>query len=237
MSVKNAQTYAVFKCHACTGVVRYVGCDECGKGEIFGDMILCSAELSDENYDSVSDMLKTADTKRKRTASAWVSMGKALSEIGIKEKTARIRPSDILQGETARVMDDAYMDLIDKMKPDSDTRVLVDDYGIGRRFRSYLDGLDCKAVAEHGADGRYAEVRAASVIAKTAHAKMMSTICANPKYEVRGFLPGSGNCGDFKTKRWLREWYGSGRPWPSFVKTWWAPVRRIEAGRRTGRPQ
>ena len=228
---------AVFKCRACTGVVRYIGCDECGKGEIFGDMVLCSAEISDENYDSASDMLKTADTKRKRAASAWFSMVKALSGIGIKGQTTRIRPSDILQGETVRAMDDAYMDLIDKMNPDSDTRIIVDDYGIGRRFKSYLGGLDCKARAEHGADNRYAEVRAASVLAKTVHAKMMSTICTNPEYEVHGFLPGSGNCGDFKTKRWLCEWYGSGRPWPSFVKTWWAPVRRIEAERQTVKPQ
>lgn len=223
----------VFKCYIRIDVVRYIGCDECGKGEIFGDMVLCSAELSDENYDSASDMLKTADTKRRKTAAAWFSIGETLNNIGIKERITRIRPSDIKQGETARVIDNAYMDLIDKMNPDSDTRITVDDYGIGRRFKSYLDGLDCEIRVEHGADNRHTEVRTASVLAKATHAKIMSIICTNPEYKVRGFLPGSGNCGDVETKRWLCEWYNSGRPWPKFVKTWWAPVRKIEARRQT----
>ena len=213
--------------------MRYIGFDECGKGEIFGDMVLCGAELSDENYESAKHMLKAADTKRRKTASAWVLIGELLDGIGVKNRITRLRPDDVRQGETARAMDNAYMNLIDKMNPDSDTRIIVDDYGIGYRFRAYLDSLDCEVIVEHGADNRYAEVRTASVIAKATHAEMMKTICTNPEYEVRGFLPGSGNCGDSETKRWLSEWCNSNRPWPEFVKTWWAPIRRLEAKRQT----
>ena len=209
--------------------MRYIGFDECGKGEIFGDMVLCGAELSDENYESVKEMLKTADTKRRKTMSAWVSIGRSLDDIGVGKQITRLSPRDVRQGETARTMDNTYMNLIDRMNPDSDTRITVDDYNIGRGFKSYLDSLGCEVIVEHGADNNYTEVRTASVLAKAAHAVMMSTICSNTEYEVHGCLPGSGNCGDSETKRWLSEWCNSNRPWPSFVKTWWSPVRKLEA--------
>ena len=209
--------------------VRYIGYDECGKGEIFGDMILCGAELSDDNYEQARSLLKTADTKRRKTASAWNLLGESLDDIKVKKWVARIKPSDVMKGETARVMDSSYIDLIKQSKPDDATRITVDDYGIGRRFKSYLDGLNCEVKVEHGADNNYVEVRTASVVAKVVHATMMSNICENVDYVVRGFLPGSGNCGDHNTKRWLCEWCNSGKPWPSFVKTWWSPVRKLEA--------
>ena len=210
-------------------MARLIGLDETGKGEIIGDMVLCGAEIDSACSDDVEACLSAANTKNRRTQAHWERVSGRLAGLGVRHEIERRSPSDMPKGRTTKVMDDAYIKIIERLGPDEDTRITVDDYGIGDTLRWYLDSLPCAVTVKHGADVTHPEAKAASVLAKRVHVAMMGGINSDPEYVVCGCSPGSGNCGDINTKRWLRAWIATGREWPYFVRTWWAPVRKLEA--------
>ncbi len=211
--------------------MRQIGLDETGKGEIFGDMVLCGVELDSDIPDDVSKMVWSYNTKRKRPAEVWNKAGAFLGRHCRQYQLVHVRPKDVPQGRTTGAMDAAYIGIIKAFNPGPGDRVVLDDYGVGFAMRRYADSLECEVVIRTKADDKYVEVRAASILAKRGHVNMMDWIKTNPAYMVGGMHPGSGNCGDVATKRWLRAWNNAGTEWPDFVRTWWAPVKKLEAAR------
>ncbi len=211
--------------------MRRIGLDETGKGEIFGDMILCGAALDQDVPEWVAKMIWSFNTKRKRPAEVWNKVGGILDKCRLQYRITHVRPKDVSRGRTTDAMDAAYIGIIESFDPRLGDRVVLDDYGIGTGMRRYLAGLKCEVIVRTKADDKYAEVRTASILAKREHVVMMDGINSNPLYVVGGRHPGSGNCGDVATKRWLRAWMDTGRKWPYFVRTWWTPVQKLEAAR------
>ena len=154
-------------------MARLIGLDETGKGEIIGDMVLCGTEIDSTCSDDVETCLSAANTKNRRTQAHWERVSGRLAELGVQHEIERLSPSDMPKGRTTKVMDDAYIKIIERLGPDEDTRITVDDYGIGDTLRWYLDSLPCAVTVKHGADVTHPEAKAASVLAKRVHVAMM----------------------------------------------------------------
>lgn len=108
-------------------------------------------------------------------------------------------------------------------------RITLDDYGIGKNLRGFLDVLakqGAEVRVEAKSDEKYVEARVASVLAKWRRQQAMrgvATLFSLPDTPV-----GSGNAGDSVTLDWLRRWKETGKPWPWFVKTSFKTVRELE---------
>ncbi|RLF03266.1 MAG: hypothetical protein DRK00_09010 [Thermoprotei archaeon] len=120
----------------------------------------------------------------------------------------------------------------------SKCRIVVDDYGVSRMLRHFLNFLEkqgAEVVVTHEADERYLEVKAASLISKRIREEVIKRINENPEFQVEGLTVGSGNANDPQTLKWLERWHASGREWPWFVKRSFRTVRELE--NRSGIPE
>ena len=213
--------------------MRLFGCDETGKGEILGDMILCCAEINmDRCSDEIKDKIWQTDTKRRMSYAAWDETYKIIKPCITQHRIKNITPDMMPQGGTLRAMNHTYINLINMVKPQRDDRIIIDDYGINYNTKQRLKKLGCRIITEQKADDKYIEVRVASILAKRVRVHMMLDINNNQNYVINGIAPGSGNCGDVATRDWLKTWCLANRRWPPFVKTWWAPIKKLEATKR-----
>jgi hypothetical protein len=112
-----------------------------------------------------------------------------------------------------------------------ETRIVIDDYGIGPRLKYFLDSLKnagAKIIVENKADEKYLESRIASLIAKYYQIKSLEVIKSDPKFKIEGVEIGSGNAGDIKTLEWLKKCWALNKSWPWFVKTSFKTIADIE---------
>jgi ribonuclease HII len=99
--------------------------------------------------------------------------------------------------------------------------IVIDDYGIDEKFKTLLSELknqQYQIKVENGADERHLEVKLASVLAKYERMRLLSVY--DKKYSLEGNGIGSGHIEDEVTKKWIRLWKKTKRPWPDFVKKW-----------------
>lgn len=113
--------------------------------------------------------------------------------------------------------------------------VIIDDYGIKRGLKLFLDNLQSKGntiVIEHKADERYAACQAASVVARKERFEELREINKNFSLQDesgRKIYPGTGNAANPQTAQYLESYlklYPS-KDLPSFVRRKWSNVKRI----------
>lgn len=78
------------------------------------------------------------------------------------------------------------------------------------------------------ADTDYLEVKTASLIAKRIREETIKRVNDAPEFRIKGLSIGSGNAGDPKTLKWLKEWHKTSKEWPWFVKKSFKTIQEIE---------
>ena len=113
--------------------------------------------------------------------------------------------------------------------------VIIDDYGIKRGLKLFLDNLQSKGntiVIEHKADEKYAACQAASVVARKERFEELKSI--DKEFGVQDksgktIYPGSGNAGNSQTEQYLEAFmklYPS-ENLPPFVRRKWSNVKKL----------
>ncbi len=114
------------------------GCDEAGKGDIFGPLVLCCAVIPPENY---LDVLKLApkDSKKMKDE-VIIKKARMLKEL-VRSKCVVIMPERFNQlyksyRNINRLMDDAYRKLIERIDEEfSPSSIVVDGYSAINPFQ------------------------------------------------------------------------------------------------------
>ncbi len=143
------------------------GCDEAGKGEVFGPIVLCCAVVSPERFREVL-LLNPKDSKRERDV---IGKAKALKDL-VEFKFVNITPERFNElypkyRNLNRLLDNAYWKLIDWAKEKKPIRITVDAYSNKNPFTE-VAGI----VFKERAEGEV-EVAVASLLAK---AKFLSEL-------------------------------------------------------------
>ncbi|HHY35072.1 MAG TPA: hypothetical protein GX510_05495 [Firmicutes bacterium] len=214
-----------------------VGLDETGKGEIIGHTVLAGVLIPQELTSDLENIVSTADTKRRRTFQYWDELFRQIDSLkprGLEFTVERIPPWHVDRYNLNKIMDVVYQRILSNFSRRADlsqSRVVVDDYGIGHTLDRYLRALQnrgCEVVIATRADDLYLEAKAASVIAKRERERVMEGLRAAGEFQVGRCTVGSGNATDTETINWLKAWKEMGREWPWFVKRSFKTVREFE---------
>ena len=182
-------------------------------------------------------LVSVADTKKKREPAYWDELFKRLEKFknrGLQFQVERIPPWHVDRYNLNKIMDVVYqriLSIFSRHAQPGQSRIVVDDYGVGdtlRRFLRALENAGAEVVVAAGADDRYIEGRVASVLAKRDRENAIEILRKASDYQVNGHDVGSGNAGDPQTVAWLDAWKKTGRPWPWFVKQSFSTVRKLD---------
>ena len=215
------------KCH--------VGCDEAGAGEAFGSIFLgCVAVTGTENLKGLEQVFDDPDVK-------------GFGEHDILEKYERIKrycrifvkrceAPEVDRVNKNVLLDQRYEELLwEAISEEESTCVIVDDYGIGRGLKSFLEGLKSRGhfgIVEARADEKYAVCQAASVAARKCRLEEIRDLnrefCIEDE-DGKTVCPGSGNAGNPQTARYLESFVRTypSRELPPFVRRKWGNVRKF----------
>ncbi|MFH1402931.1 MAG: ribonuclease HII [Candidatus Altiarchaeota archaeon] len=204
------------------------GIDEAGRGPVIGPMILAAVVVDEEGVCKLRE-LKVRDSK-KISPKRRSYLEPLVKEIALEYKTIRISASEIdmmrkkMSLNLAEALKTAELIIGLNEKPE---RVIVDATdNIAEDYTKRI--LDCMNKtdpsykpphihSEHKADDKYAEVSAASIIAKVARDREIELL-----REKHGDF-GSGYPSDELTQKFLRRIIGDGEL-PSFVRRSWSTV-------------
>ena len=113
--------------------------------------------------------------------------------------------------------------------------VIIDDYGIKRGLKSFLDKLRSQGntvIVEHKADERYAACQAASVVARKERFEEIRNI--NKNFSVQDeygklIYPGTGNASNPQTAKYLEAFMKlhPSAELPAFVRRKWSNVKKL----------
>ena len=217
-----------------------IGLDETGKGEIVGDVFLCAAVFPKDIFKDIDLLIGSSDTKKRHSFGYWDELFKKLSclkESGLFYAIKKITPSCVDKYNLNKIMDINYQEMLSsclkKIKLDK-SRIVIDDYGVGKVFRQFLSSLEkkgCEIIVTSNSEDKYLETKLASLISKRERQETIEKINCNKKFRINGLSVGSGNAGDKQTLDWLRAWYGSGKKWPWFIKKSFKTISQIEASK------
>jgi ribonuclease HII len=214
-----------------------IGLDETGKGEIIGHVVLAGVIFPKDLFDELSDIVSTADTKRRHDFKYWDEIFRRIDGLmkhGFRYEVQTISPEEVDEYNLNKIMDVTYQRILSKFTRDADMRscrVVLDDYGVGStlgRYLNFLRNQGAEVIVENKADERYLEVKVASLVSKRIREEIIERINENPDFQIDGLSVGSGNPNDMQTIKWLGKWYESGRDWPWFIRRSYETVRRIE---------
>ena len=115
------------------------GCDESGKGDIFGPLVLCCAVIKPENFLRVLE-LTPKDSKKMKDEE--VEEKAPLLKKLVMVKCIKILPERFNRlyeemGSVNRIMDKAYLRILKEFESAPPERVIVDAYREGNPFSSY----------------------------------------------------------------------------------------------------
>jgi len=214
-------------------VKYFVGCDESGAGETFGSMFLGCVVVDADNLKNIEQIFDIQNIK-------------VLEEHEILEKYDAIKKyckifekkcdaSEIDETSKNTLLDRKYKELLDDaISGKEKSCVIIDDYGIQRELKLFVDNLRSQGntvIVEHKADEKYAVCQAASVVARKERFEEMRNI--NKEFSLQDesgkkIYPGSGNAGNPQTAQYL-EAYMKLYPGklPTFVRRKWSNVKKI----------
>lgn len=197
-----------------------MGIDEAGRGCVLGALVV-GAFVVDDVDDAVLRDAGANDSKKlaapKRDAARIRLAAHGLEDLRF------VHPAAIDEGNLNTLEEDAIADLVATWRPDA---LWIDALGHPRTIPATMARIFDKAgfrppkgvICEPKADGTYAVVGAASIVAKTTRDARLDAL--RPTWGDFG----SGYPSDPKTKAWLAAHAKTGRPWPDFVRTRWETV-------------
>ncbi len=206
--------------------MRRVGIDEAGRGCVIGSLWVCAFAVDVPADDALLRRLGARDSKAIDEAKRRVAVER-LRTVGtfhVVECTA----AELDAGNVNHVEEAAIVGLLRDLVPDA---VAIDALGPPAALERICARLAkegrCKApiVMQPKADRDLPVVGAASLMAKLSRDDALVPLRA-----AWGDF-GSGYPSDPVTRRWMADHAASGQPWPPFVRTKWATVRDLEAGR------
>jgi len=215
-------------------VKYFVGCDESGTGETFGSMFLGCVVVDADNLKNIQQIFDIQNIK-------------TLGEHEILEKHDAIKKyckifgkkceaSEIDEVSKNTLLDQKYKELLDDAISGKEKLcVIIDDYGIKRELKSFLDNLRSQGntiIVENKADEKYAVCQAASVVARKERFEEIRNI--DKEFGVQDesgkmLYPGSGNAGNSQTEKYLEAFmklYPS-KELPTFVRRKWSNVKKL----------
>jgi ribonuclease HII len=214
-----------------------IGLDEVGKGEVIGHVFLVGVLFPKSIYPDLEKILGVANTKVRRESSYWEDVFRKIDYFkskGLCFICETIPPWDFDKYNINALMDITYQRILNNFAQKVslvETKIVIDDYGIGPRLKYFLDSLKntgAEIIVENGADEKYLESRIASLIAKYYQIRSVEGIKNDSKFKIEGVEIGSGNAGDIRTLQWLKKWWELNKFWPWFVKTSFKTIAEIE---------
>ena len=201
------------------------GVDEAGKGAVLGPMVVAAVACREDaecRAVGARDSKELSPLQRARlfpeiTARfRYTVISYPPDEIDALRK--RMTLNDLLASAHAEVIsrlgpDIAYVDACD-----------VDARRYGRRVRSLLRS-SCRVVSEHSADGKYAVVGAASIVAKVTRDGAIAALAAE-----HGEI-GSGYPSDPETVAHLKAYLHTHHHPPPYARRSWATITDLQAAR------
>ncbi len=212
----------------------FVGCDESGAGETFGSIFLGCVVVDAENLKNIQQIFDNPNIKELEEYEILDKYDKIKKYCKIFEN--KCEASEIDETNKNTLLDQKYEELIgDAISGKERLGVIIDDYGIQRGLKSFLDKLSSKGnevIIETKADEKYAVCQAASVVARKERLEEIRNI--NKEFRVQDeagkiVYPGSGNAGNPQTEKYLeafKKLYPS-KDLPPFVRRKWSNVKKF----------
>lgn len=202
----------------CNDLVTTAGFDEAGRGPLLGPMVLCGVSFREEDLPKlreggVRDSKLVGPKRRGELAKLIESL--ALS-IELVELSARQIDELRARKSLNEVEAEVFAGIIEKLNPDS---AYVDSPDpnprlFEQRLKRYLKRVP-ELVVENGADRKYVQTSAASILAKQRREERVRELC-----ERYGDF-GSGYLTDPRTISFLREWVRRHGELPEFARRSW----------------
>jgi ribonuclease HII len=199
-----------------------LGIDEAGRGPVLGPMVIAivqwnrSVKEAADHRDIPLEDSKNLTESQRQQAATFLKERVNFRICSVPAWTLSLPEESIPQIE-AKVIENMLSTL-------TGNRVYSDALGSGEQAHQWIKNAwpDRSFTFESGADDRYEWVSAASILAKTARDEAIEEL----KNEW-GDL-GSGYPSDPSTRSWLKEWKATDQKWPSFVRTKWSTLDRLE---------
>ncbi|AUV80322.1 ribonuclease HII [Salinigranum rubrum] len=195
----------------------HVGSDEAGKGPVLGPMVAAAVRVDPDDLPAAVDDSKRLTPERRAELAAEIRAATDAVGVGV-VSTARIdAPETDMNGLTVA----AHVEAVAAVARDGDP-VYADagDVSESRFARRVAGGADERGVsvdvrAEHGADGTYPIVAAASIVAKVERDRRVEELRAE-----YGDV-GSGYPSDPTTRTFLREYVREHGRLPACARASW----------------
>ena len=212
----------------------FVGCDEAGAGETFGSMFLGCVIVDAKNLKDIEQIFDTQNIKELNKFEIFEKYNKIKKFCKISKIKCEASEIDEISKNT--LLDQKYEELLSEVISGREKlHVIIDDYGVKRGLRLFLENLESKGnviTVEHKADEKYAACQAASVVARKERFEEIQNL--NKKFNVKDesgkvIYPGSGNAANPQTAEYLKVFmklYPS-KDLPSFVRRKWSNVKKI----------
>ncbi len=212
----------------------FVGCDEAGAGETFGSMFLGCVIVDAENLKNIKQIFDTDDIKDLNENEILEKYNKIKKYCKISK--IKCEASEIDDTSKNTLLDQKYEELLSEaISGKEKLYVIIDDYGLKRGLKSFLERLESKGnvvVVEHRADERYSACQAASVVARKERFEEIQNL--NKEFSIRDesgkiIYPGSGNAANPQTGKYLEAFmklYPS-KDLPPFVRRKWSNVKKL----------
>ena len=215
-------------------VKYFVGCDESGVGETFGSMFL-GCVIIDAN--DLKNIQKIFDIQNIKILEEYEILEKydaikKYCEVFVKKCEA----SEIDETSKNTLLDRKYKELLGEVISEKEKLcVIIDDYGIQRELKSFVDALRTQGntvIVVNKADEKYAICQAASVVARKERFEEIRNI--NKEFNVQDetgnkIYPGTGNASNPQTTQYLEAFmklYPS-KELPTFVRKKWSNVKKL----------
>ena len=212
----------------------FVGCDESGTGETFGSIFLGCVVVDAGNLKNIQRIFDNPNIKKLEEYEILDKYDKIKKYCEIFEN--KCEASEIDERNKNTLLDQKYKELIgNAISGKEKLGVIIDDYGIQRGLKSFLDRLRSEGntvIVETKADEKYAVCQAASVVARKERLEEIRNI--NKEFGVQDedgkiVYPGSGNAGNSQTEKYLEAFnklYPS-KDLPPFVRRKWSNVKKF----------
>ncbi len=203
------------------------GCDEAGRGPVFGPMVLCGAMFEPGALPG----LKAAGVRDSKLLSPGrrEALGKLIAEKALKIEVIEISPAEIDEMRLVKKINlneieaMSFAKIIDRLRPKI---AYIDSADVNAtRFKETIQRhmkTKTELVAEHYADRTYPAVSAASIVAKVRRDQRIAELCQ--RYGDFG----SGYSSDSRTIKFLEKWVHEHGKLPEFARKSWETAQRIE---------
>ena len=212
----------------------FIGCDEAGAGETFGSMFLGCVIVDAENSKNIERIFDTLNMKDLNEHEILEKYNKIKKYCKISKIKCEV--SEIDETSKNTLLDQKYEELLSEAISGKEKLcVIIDDYGIKRGLKSFLESLESKGnvvIVEHKADEKYPACLAASVVARKERFEEIRHL--NTKFNVQDesgktIYPGTGNAANPQTAEYLEAFmklYPS-KDLPPFVRRKWSNVQKL----------